>query len=172
MGAAQQRGLTLAWLKDELDYNPDTGDLTRKRATWRTEKGGVVGSYAFGYKQVGLGGRNYRAHVLAWFLYHGVWPDKELDHINGVRDDNRIANLRLATPRQQVINRKNQANNTSGCTGVHWDKSQRKWTAQIRLPGKHNKFLGRFDTKEEAIAARKTAEDEYGFTPWTRKENV
>ena len=83
--------------------------------------------------------------------------DMVVDHINHNRLDNRKCNLRICTQQQNCMNRKFMSNNTSGCIGVSWDKSKNKWTSQIMLNNKYI-YLGCYDTKEEAIKARKQAE--------------
>lgn len=86
--------------------------------------------------------------------------DKVVDHINRNPLDNRICNLRTCTQQNNCFNKSMQCNNTSGVAGVTWDKSRNKWLAQIQI-NKKNKYLGRFATLEEAIAARQQAEMEY-----------
>lgn len=90
-----------------------------------------------------------------------------VDHINGEesRNDNRKSNLRIATPSQNCMNRKIQSNNTSGITGVYFDKDKNKWFSTICIS--HNSIhLGYFDNKEDAIKARKDAEEKY-FGEWS-----
>ena len=89
------------------------------------------------------------------------------DHIGGetTRNDNRKNNLRLGTQSQNMQNIPLRSNNTSGCTGVYWDKSRQKWQAQITY-NKKVYYLGRFDNYEDAVNARITAEEEY-FKEWS-----
>lgn len=84
----------------------------------------------------------------------------DIDHINNNKSDNRKCNLRIVTRSQNFMNKKKQKNNTSGVTGVYWDKSRNKWLSSIQLNGVQ-KHLGRFDDKDDAIVARKMAEDKY-----------
>ncbi len=91
-------------------------------------------------------------------------PSGEIDHINGDRTDNRICNLRDVTSAGNSCNRRRQDRNTSGVTGVAWDKRASRWQARIGLNGKQ-KYLGYFDSLDEAVAARKAAELELGFHP-------
>ena len=105
-----------------------------------------------GYVYIRVLGRRILAHRLAWFVVHGELPSSPLDHFNGDRTDNRIANLRLCTNSQNLQNRGKQANNTSGYMGVSWHKVRSKWRATIQIDKKHM-HLGLFDTAEDAYAA-------------------
>lgn len=115
--------------------------------------GALAGCLRKGYRYIGVEGRNYFGHQIAWLITHGEWPPMTLDHINGNRDDNRPQNLRLATAAE---NNQNQhglpAHNTSGERGVSWDASREKWTAHISVDGRA-KNLGRFESKDLASAA-------------------
>jgi hypothetical protein len=145
----------LARLRECFDYDPDTGLFF-----WKVSKRGIrrpqAGCFAGGYTVIQFDGVRYRAHRLAWFYVHGEWPAHEVDHINGIRSDNRIENLRLATHAENLRNQKLQARNTSGCKGVAFDRSRNKWMAQIHVAGK-NINLGRFDTLNEASDVVKRA---------------
>lgn len=105
-----------------------------------------------GYHSGTIMGRPYLAHRVAWALHHGYWPIEQIDHVNGIRDDNRIVNLREATSAQNAANRKIAAVNTSGAKGVSLIKKTRKWRVQIEKNGeKHH--IGTFETFVEARAA-------------------
>lgn len=139
-----------------LGYDPETGIFTRKvtsspnpRAQAGKQAGGRI---AHGYRGIRIDGVRYLEHRLAWFITYGYWP-KELDHINGQKDDNRIANLREATRSQNMANGPLPRNSTSGVKGVSFDKATSKWIAYATLNGKM-KNLGRFDSKDAARAAR------------------
>jgi hypothetical protein len=112
-------------------------------------------------------GKLYLVHRIIYEMHHGPIPeDRDIDHINRFRDDNRIGNLRLATRSENRCNHRGHRHNTSGYTGVSWYKAGNKWSAYIKRPlGK--KHLGYFTSKEDAIAARQAAEEEcYGeFRP-------
>ncbi len=104
-----------------------------------------------GYIIYNIDNKNYRAHRLAWFIYYGIWPQAHIDHINGVRDDNRICNLREVTVRK---NQQNLRCHREGkvLLGAHWDKSKKKWTSNIRINGK-SVHLGTFKTSQAAHEA-------------------
>lgn len=152
------------YIKSKLDYNPETGDLIWTNPTsFAVNKGSVAGSYCKRdrYINVVLDGKRLLAHRVAWFIVTGVWP-VEIDHINHIRHDNRWDNLREVSHINNHRNKPLQSNNISGYHGVGWEKSRKKWGAAIKVNGKKIQ-IGRFNTKEEAVAARKKAEQYYGF---------
>lgn len=102
------------------------------------------------------------AHNLFYAIYHNDQNSlvEEVDHINGIKDDNRIVNLRLATNSQQNFNTGIRKDNKSGVKGVYWRNEYKKWAAQIKA-NKKTIFLGYYENKEEAIKARKDAEIKY-----------
>lgn len=117
-----------------------------------------------GYK---VGTVNYvkcRAHRVIWLLAHGEWPTDQIDHINGNRGDNRIANLRPATFWENARNQKRRSTNKSGVQGVVWDKAQGKWQARITADNRQ-RHLGYFDRFEDAVARRKAEELALNFHP-------
>jgi hypothetical protein len=120
----------------------------------RCAVGSEAGRIALGYRRIFVDSRDYPAHRLAWLYVHGEWPSGQLDHINRKRDDNRIANLRIATDSQNKANKLAQANNSSGIKGVY--KRYRRWTAQICVQGRRLN-LGAFATSDEASAAYQAA---------------
>lgn len=117
-----------------------------------------------GYFTASLFGRRYTAHRVLWLLHTSSWPVEQIDHINGVRSDNRIVNLREATNAENGRNQRLHVTNRSGCPGVSWHSTNRAWQAKIRFDNKH-RHIGYFQTKDAAIAARKAAEREFGFHP-------
>lgn len=125
----------------EFLYDPETGKL------WR-EAGCAHGS---GYRTVLFRGRRHLEHRVAWFLHYGEWPNQQIDHINGNPSDNRIVNLRLATPSENSRNRGKPPHNTTGFKGV--SRQRGRYQALIRIDDGKNKFLGSFTTPEEASAA-------------------
>jgi hypothetical protein len=145
--------LTVERSRELLDYDPETGVFRWKCRRKRIEKGSTAGSiWKDGYCRVQIDRRSYAAHRLAWLHVYGYWPADQIDHINGVRDDNRFCNLRAATPRENVRNSKVHGDNKSGLKGVRRATSSRKWEAAIRINSTYV-YLGRFDTAEDAHAA-------------------
>lgn len=105
-----------------------------------------------GYRQIYVKGKRYMAHRLAWMIINGAFPENQIDHINRVRDDNRISNLREATPTQNSYNTKIRKDNTSGIRGVGWYPKYNKWRAYINDKGK-NVTIGYFSDKTSAERA-------------------
>jgi hypothetical protein len=106
-----------------------------------------------GYIFIGLDGRNYLAHRLAWLYVTGKWPNDLLDHIDGNRINNRIANLREATHMENFQNTRNPyKNNATGMQGVSYHKASGKYAAQLQTKHKQ-RHLGLYLTPEEAFAA-------------------
>lgn len=146
--------LTAEMARELLDYDPETGGFTWRVAKGRKAKGMLAGCIDhYGYVQIGIDGTKYKAHRIALLITNGSWTSEHIDHINGIRNDNRIDNLREAS---QSINMQNllrpMAGNTSGFLGVCWDTEKQSFLAQIKTNGK-NKFLGRFADPAEAHAA-------------------
>lgn len=153
--------MTLDEFKKYLSYSPETGLFTWiKKSSDKTALGSVAGCRRpDGYIKIKILGRSFLAHRLAWVFTHGEWPEEEIDHINRVRGDNRIANLRSVKKRQQQQNLKLSSKNSSGYTGVSLRKSG-KWRASIVANGKFVS-LGVFDTPEEASDAYQSAKKVY-----------
>lgn len=147
--------ITQAKLKAVLRYDSHTGNfLWRMSGKGRGVKEGTkAGRYTQkGYWRITINGETYRAHRLAWLYMTGEWPKDQIDHINGVKDDNRWVNLRPATNSQNHANKPLQSNNTSGYKGVSWDSRQRRWCAYIKKNGiRHH--LGYYDTAKDAHSA-------------------
>lgn len=163
------RPIVLDSLKEQIEYFPETGKFFWKVDKMpRTRKGDEAGTLKDGYIHICCDQRFYRTHRLAWIFMTGAFPKKglEVDHINGVRDDNRWSNLRAVTRSQNKMNTGLISANKSGVTGVYFDKSRNKWVARIQIAKKCIN-LGRFDKFEESIETRKKAEVKY-FGEFTR----
>jgi len=114
-----------------------------------------------GYRHIGHHKKIYQAHVLIWNYHNGYVPQGfNIDHINRDRGDNRIENLRLADDYMQQINASLRNDSTSQVRGVSWNKSRKKWRADICV-NKVTHCLGRFTDKQDAIEARRNAELKY-----------
>lgn len=150
--------ITQERLKELLDYDPGTGVFTwRIGRGFRAKAGSVAGRVnKRGYWEVSVDHKRYRSHRLAWLYIYGELPPNQIDHINRIRTDNRISNLRLATIPENNQNQGKRRDNTSGVIGVYWDKKNGKWKAQISLNGRVMS-LGRYETIEEATTARVAA---------------
>lgn len=105
-------------------------------------------------------GLNFQGHRLAWLYVHGVDPPEQVDHINGVRHDNRLANLRLATNGENCRNANIQRNNRSGFRGVWFENQRGLWEARIHKDGRRA-WRGFFKTAEEANKARLAVLEEH-----------
>ena len=143
--------LTADELKHVLSYNPETGVFVWLIRPSKAVKAGMVAGCIekrIGYSTIGIKGKIYKAHRLAWLYVHGEWPTGLIDHINGQKADNRIANLRvvLADGNSQNVRKPNRRNK-SGFMGVIF--FQNKWRATMSYKGK-TKWLGDYATPEEA----------------------
>lgn len=122
-------------------YEPETGDFVWLESLTRRKAGTKAARRP--YVQLSIGGKLYYAHRLAWLVVYGEFPKGQLDHINGDPSDNRIANLREATPRQNSANTRAHRDNKSGYKGIFKLKSG-KYMAAIKEDGRLN-YLGVFD---------------------------
>jgi hypothetical protein len=133
-------------LKSLLSYDPETGEFTwavNRRKVRKGDKAGCV-CRSTGYVRIVINYKPYSAHRLAWLYVYGIFPTSEIDHINRVRTDNKISNLR-------DVSRIENMNNIE-CKGYSYDAKRKKYEARYR----HNqklKFLGRYITAEEARQA-------------------
>ena len=166
-------------LRQLLRYDPESGKLFWKERQptegIRTDalpqwNGKWAGKEAFtsvnanGYRFGKFMKTGYLAHRIAYTMFYGYPPDGHIDHINGVKDDNRITNLRVVSSTENALNKPRKRTNTSGYTGVWKTPASKKWQASITYRYKPH-HLGYFDSLEEAAAARKAAEKAYGFHP-------
>lgn len=155
MAIIEKKRVTAERLKEMFLYDFDLGIFTRLTDTKRSKAGDMVGNLSgAGYQQFSIDGRMYQSHRLAWLYVYGEYPSLDIDHINGIKTDNRIANLRLATESQNGFNVGIRSDNKSGFKGVHKDSKSGKWVAEAKIHGK--KFrLGRFGDAEDAANAYK-----------------
>lgn len=151
--------ITQKELKTMLHYDPETGVFTRINKRVGIKVGNLM---PCGYLRIKVMGKLYLSHRLAWLYVHGYFPDEEIDHINGIRLDNRIENLRCVTKNENLLNKGIYVSSKSGITGVHWHKQHRKWVAAITINGK-TKHLGLFSNIDQAKLCRENASKVYGF---------
>ena len=144
--------IVLAQLKEALTYNPETGVFaraSRRRGCRMSDKVGHVSSKD-GYRRVYVDRKMYLAHRLAWLYVFGVWPAGDVDHIDGVRDNNKIKNLRDCSRAENKQNMAEaQSNNTCGLLGASFNKRRGNYQAQIHAGGVTH-YLGSFSTAQEA----------------------
>lgn len=140
-------------------YDSLTGKFAWKKSHGRKKAGSEAGTLMHtGYIRININKNSYAAHRLAWLMYYGVEPDGFIDHANGDRSDNRIANLRLATREQNAWNANQYKNNRTGLKGVHYNSRDKRYIAQITKSGKRI-CLGSFTDKHEAHSAYTRAAD-------------
>lgn len=157
--------ITQDYLKTILDYNQDTGVFTWKVKRFSHANKVNVGVIAnnksvWGYCRIGIDGKRYMAHRLAWLYVYGSFPPNQIDHINRDRGDNRICNLRLSSQGENMQNISLNCKNTSGFKGVSWDKKAKKWYAKITHQYKQIP-LGLYDVVEDAAKAYSEAKKKY-----------
>jgi len=152
--------LTQSRLKELLHYDEETGIFTRKTKIGRYKLGSISGAkHNKGYVQITIDGENYLAHRLAWFYVYGEFPKNQIDHINRIKTDNSIKNLRDVDASTNHHNIGVRSHNSSGVTGVIWSSRSKKWVAQIILNNKRH-HIGTFKTVELAKVARQKKEKE------------
>jgi len=166
----QDNDLSAEELKALLHFNPDTGVFTRAVSLRRWKAGEIAGSVnSIGYWQIRIKGKNRYGHRLAWLYVYGCFPEEQIDHINGNRLDNRISNLRKASPSENNQNRVSQRGSYSRFLGVSWNRNLNKWHASISKNRKRN-HLGFFDSEEDAGLAYTRAKLEmHEFNPVIRE---
>lgn len=166
-----REGIRVEELRRLLDYDPITGVMS-----WRLVPGRDVGSHegrAVGYvhdgryRKVEISRHRYMVHRVIWVWMTGDWPKEQIDHINGVKDDNRWCNLREATNAQNQQNRPGRSSKT-GVKGVHRSLAGKAYWASICANGQ-SVYLGCFTTKEEASGAyQRAALQFHGEFAWTK----
>lgn len=131
------------YIKKHFTYDSESGKIQRNDRT------GGTGSYDhYGYLILKIKGKQFKAHRLAWFLHYGEMPKNVIDHINGIKDDNRISNLRDVKQRINILNREIKPNHITGAVGVYLDRTN---GLKKKYAIRKNKKTYRFYTIEEAI---------------------
>ena len=141
-------------IRERLQYDPETGSIIWLIATNNSTKVGSEAGWKTiqGYRRLRINTVLYQAHRIAWFLYYGSMPSDQIDHINGVRGDNRITNLRVVTNRE---NGQNMSIHREGrLPGTYKIKKCRTkpWVARAKINGK-NIHIGCYPTEIEAYNA-------------------
>jgi hypothetical protein len=172
--------LSIEYLHECFNYNYETGILrwkTRPRkhfirdVDWRRWNTQNAGNEAGREKQHGnrtyrivcISSRQYMVHRVAFAMFHGEWPENQVDHFDGNGLNNRPSNLRPSDTSLNLRNSHMYSNNKSGFNGVHWNKIERKWEVHININKKPH-YLGRFADIESAIKVRVNAEQSHGYT--------
>jgi hypothetical protein len=146
-------------LKKYLTYDPETGLFRWKIARRRIKAGEVAGCLRpDGYVNIMVLSKKYLAHRLAWLYVHGKFAEDFMDHINGIKNDNRIINLRSVTRSENQKNMSLRKNSISGVIGVAWNKRDQVWQVNIQRIG-----YGSFKSKSDAIKKSKEVYKELGF---------
>jgi len=163
-------------LKTLVSYDAETGEMVwlerphclfkNKQAakSWNTRYSGKKATTVDGkgYLVISIFEKRYLVHRLAWLYTYGEWPDV-IDHINGVKTDNRLCNIRNVTQQSNHMNNRKARNNTSGATGVYLNKRNNLWCAQMKFNGK-TYHLGSSRNFDEAVQMRKAEEKRLGFS--------
>ena len=154
-------------LKELLDYNSKTGKLYWKKRDLKycnsekscnifnikhAEKEAFIHKRKDGYYKGSIFGEDYLKHRVIWAFHYEKWPQQQLDHINRIRDDNRICNLREATYQQNAQNTSSVKGSASKSLGVSWNKRDQRWRADIRVNGVKI-YLGAFEKEKDAAKA-------------------
>lgn len=176
----EKRTVSVELLRSLLHYDHELGTFMWLTRSWSMFNDGIIRRdvkakrfntrfagrpatvlHSNGYLNIMVIGQGFiRAHRVAWAMANGVWPEHDVDHINGDRTDNRLCNLRLATRSENLRNKRRFPKNRSGYVGVSFCETRKKWNARIGINGVY-KNLGYFETKESAAAARAKAERVY-----------
>lgn len=167
--------MTIKNLRELLTYDPVSGEFFWKVPRSNRPKGSRAGttlkirkpSGIKPYRSIRVNRKHYFEHRLAWEFENGqIPPGMQIDHINGVTDDNRIANLRLATQSQNNHNRPSRSK--SGHRGVYKHSQSKGWIAELVIGGK-NVLKSYYPTYEEAVNSRLSAEIKYGVAKYMRQ---
>jgi len=156
--------ITQKELKNILHYNPKNGVfIWSKKISKKINTGDIAGDVnKRGYCRIGIRGKKYASHILAWIYIYGEAPENDLDHIDHNKTNNKISNLRIVTPSENAMNQTMSKANKSGFNGVVWNKKAGKWMVQIAFE-RNQIYLGIYDDIHDAIEVRKEANIKYGF---------
>jgi hypothetical protein len=152
----------LMWRARNSEDFQSHGDAVRWNARFAGKVAGSI-SKTKGYRSIRIGFAGYMAHVVAWIIAYGCAPSGEIDHINGIRSDNRAENLRDVSRSENLRNAAKRARNTSGVVGVYWNKQANKWHGQVSAPDGRVISIGYYADIADAAHARKQAEAMHGY---------
>jgi hypothetical protein len=145
-------------LKELVEYNPETGVLMWRVARPRADQWSNVGSLTpQGYLRTSIRGRAYFVHSLIWLYVYGYFPENDIDHIDRVKTNNCLGNLRVVSKCCSAQNKSVYKNNKSGIKGVHWCNTTQRWRVCIVL-SKGQRVIGSFEDFTEAVCLRLAAE--------------
>lgn len=161
------------WWKQRPEEHFKTGGKTSRSSLCHKWNARYAGKQAFtaiekrddgrpGYYVGRIGDIGYKAHRIIYKMFHGTEPEN-IDHLNGNPLDNRIENLASATIQENARNMRRRTTSIGRVPGVRYREDKGRWAARIRVSYKEI-FLGYFDTKEQAISARRDAEVQHGFS--------
>ena len=156
----------LAFCREYFNYEPSTGVFTllkHRGSGERHKPGDTLGTIdkRDGYAGIKIKGRRIGLHRLAWLMTHGEFP-VVIDHIDGVRTNNAISNLRGVSVKENARNRRRALGNQSGCTGVQWVPRDETW--QVTIGQDSGKiYLGTYKDYGMAVHMRKAAEEYLGY---------
>lgn len=148
-------GYNIVWNKRQ--------EVTPYNISWNKRNAGrVAGSVQKGRNRVvvWVDGKNYPYHKLLWAMHYGIWPEQDLDHIDGNALNNELSNLRLCSHQDNMKNKKKYITNTSGHKGVSWVKKLNKWKVKI-VSDKVEHYLGLYEDLNEASKVYKEASKKY-----------
>lgn len=163
-------------LRQLLAYDPVTGVLVwlhrdasffAKKSAYKMWNKRYAGCEAFqtasyGYLHGHIFQKHYFAHRVAWALHYGEWPEDQIDHVNGIRSDNRIENLRSVSQSDNQKNAKLRHDNKSGIPGVDWKTSCSLWRVRASI-GKRRILVGYYKNLSDAKVARLEAEKNFQY---------
>ena len=154
--------LTQVRLKESLEYNPDLGLFKWKKPYRKIDKDwfGAIREDKNVYKYISFDNKTYLAHRIAFLYMEGYLPLETVDHINGIKSDNRWSNLRECSYQENNLNVPKTISNKSGCKGVDFRKSRGVWRVRCSIKGKSKNF-GHYKDYELACLVSEEVRDKY-----------